>query len=88
MKFHLTVKDNESGRIVHDIDCNAIVGALATENGTTNQLAIVHCTGEELFFVCKGAKDAADKAVEDNPKLKLMLMLSDVFGKKEKEENE
>ena len=35
MKFLLTIKNNETGEILHDTDCNAIIGGITDNENIT-----------------------------------------------------
>lgn len=39
MKFHLTIKDNETGETLRELDTNAIIGGVVNEEGSETILA-------------------------------------------------
>ena len=55
MKFHLTIKNNETGEILHDTDCNAIIGGI-TDNEKSTSVVLTHCNDKVLFYCAKAAQ--------------------------------
>lgn len=89
MKFNVTIKDNETGEIVRSVDCDAIVGALATGDNKTSRIVLTNCTALQLLALFKVARSAAEKAIEDVPMLKHLVALEElegILGKFTKEE--
>lgn len=85
MKFTLTIKDNESGEILQNHECNAIIGGVSLGNPDAASIIVTSCTGKELFSAYKATQKSMNKVVEDNP----ILLLADLFGKlNEKEDTE
>ena len=80
MKFNVTIKDNETGEIIRNVDCDAVVGALTTGDNETARIVLTHCTILQLLGVAKGARFAAEKALEDEPMLKRFIALEELGG--------
>ena len=64
MKFHITIKNNETGEILHDQDCNAIIGGIC-DNEKNTSVVLTQCNGKDLVFCALPAKKAIDKAVPE-----------------------
>ena len=85
MKYTVTIKDNESGEIIQELECNAIIGGVSMGDGGSASLINVSCTVGELLAAYKASEKAMFRVVEDNP---LVLLLSTVVDLKEKEDSE
>ena len=78
MKYNLTIKDNETGEVVRNIDTNAIVGAVGTGKGTAQGIYVTECTLLETAGVAMVAMRAVDVAVEKNEHLKLIMAMCSI----------
>ncbi len=72
MKFHITIKDNETGEIIHDKDTNAIIGAINGAENSTAVIGITSCNTIELLATMRGALQSVKEIRESNPKISLM----------------
>ena len=51
MKFHITIKNNETGEILHDQDCNAIIGGIC-DNEKKHVRSAYAVQWERPCFLC------------------------------------
>lgn len=69
-KYHITIKNNETGEIINDVDSDAIIGSIESEEGTAN-VVMTECNIKQLIesiFVAKRAiKDATKLIMADAP---------------------
>lgn len=82
MKYTVTIKDNESGEILQNHECNAIIGGVSLADDGAASIIVTSCTGKELICAYKATQIAMDKMLEDNP----ILVLANLFGKLKKED--
>lgn len=82
MKWHLTIKDNETGETVKELDICSIIGAVGTEDGSC-ALAMTNCTGAKMVETLLSAEDALQTTYADNPIAKSIV---DVMRKPENED--
>lgn len=75
MRYTVTIKDNESGEILREVECKGIVGGLAINEEESASLVVSNCSGGELLEACKAAKKGIFKAIENNPALEIMFTL-------------
>lgn len=75
MKYTVTIKDNESGEIVREIECNSIVAGASINEEKAASIGIASCDGRELLGACESAKKAIYKVLEDDPALKILFSL-------------
>ena len=73
MKYHLTIKDNETGEILNDGDYCAIIGGVSTEKETT-EVVLTDCEALPLIFCASSAQDAIDTALPEKMRLLLKLL--------------
>lgn len=78
MRYTVTIKDNESGEILREVECKAIVGGLAINEEESATIVISDCNGGELLNACKCAKDAINKALEGDSLLEIMFTLHEM----------
>lgn len=64
MKFHLTIKNNETGEVLRDTDCNAIIGGI-TYNEKKTCVALTECNWKELMNCAMAADEAISKVIPD-----------------------
>lgn len=75
MKYTVTIKDNESGEIVREVECNSLVAGASFDDERAVSLCVSHCNGAELLCACKSAKKAIYKVLEDNPAMRILFTL-------------
>ena len=73
-KFHITIKDNKTGEIIHNIDTDAIIGAVHEEDKTAG-IALTECDGTALMETISATKTVLKKIISENPFLTLIDML-------------
>lgn len=74
--FHITIVENDSGRVIADTDTNCICGAFDEDNGT-RQVGLSKCNIVELIATCAAAKESVNKMTDDNPIAQLLLKTGD-----------
>lgn len=83
--LHITIKDNETGEIMLDMDAKAIVGGAATEDGV-NCISYSRCNGMEYCFAIVGAKSICANEERDDDRVRRgVKMIERVERKKAKE---
>lgn len=75
MKYTVTIKDNETGEIVREVECNSIVGGISINEEKSASIGIADCEGRELLGACESAKKAIYKVLEDDPALQILFTL-------------
>lgn len=82
-KFHITIKDNETGETLHDLDTAAIVGSF--ENGdSVTTLGLTRCKPSDIVCTVAAAKLAVHLVTRED---KRAGKLSDKMLKKYKKIN-
>lgn len=66
-KFHLTITNNITGEIEKELDTDAIIGAMNTDESTCG-VCLADCNLIDLAATCAGALRSVDRAMEDLPK--------------------
>ena len=59
MKYTVIIKNNESGEIIHDVECNAIVAGLSLGDCAAVSVGISSCNVSELLSAYKAAETAS-----------------------------
>lgn len=67
MRYTVTIKDNKSGEILRELECNAIIGGASIDKETSALIGITDCSGGELIHACQSAKKAIYKVLENEP---------------------
>lgn len=89
--FHITIKRNDTGEIIKDLDSDAIIGSIENEEGTAI-VAMTNCETKQMIASILTARKAADvvlKEIEaDAPKgfadfINLLAKLGDVADKED-----
>lgn len=75
MKYTVTIKDNETGEIVHEVECNAIIAGVSYNENESASIGITHCKGKELLGACVSARKSINKAVENTSSIRLLYSL-------------
>ena len=84
MKYTVTIKDNETGEILQNHECNALIGGVSLADNGVASIIVTSCTGKELLGAYKATQNSIEKIIEDNP----ILLLADLFGKVKKEDTD
>jgi hypothetical protein len=86
MKFHITIKDNETGEILHDRDCNAIIAGLNDGEKSTS-VVLTQCNGKDLVYCAKATQKSINSAIPKGSRLDLMLKLLNAIAEEEDKED-
>jgi hypothetical protein len=70
MKYHVAITDNETGKILVDVDCSALLGAARVENDNVTKMSFADCTVLDLFAVINAASDVLK---ESRNEIKLLI---------------
>ena len=81
MKWHLTIKDNETGETVKELDICSIIAGVGTEDGAI-ELAMASCIGTKVVETAACTENALSDVYADNPIAKLIV---DALRKRETE---
>lgn len=76
-KFHITIKDNETGKIIHNVDTDAIIGAVH-EEGKTAGIGLTACNGVALLETMSATKKVLKKMTSENPLLSMLDTLENL----------
>jgi hypothetical protein len=76
-KFHITITDNKSGRVIQEADTCAIIGGYTVDDGS-NGMCIVSCNSANLARAVNAAEAAVDAIYQKNPELKLLALMASV----------
>lgn len=76
-KFHIIIKDNKTGEILHDVDTDAIIAAVH-EEGKTAGIALTACDGKALLEALEAVKNVRKEIISSNPLLSLLEMIENV----------
>lgn len=93
MKYTVTIKDNESGEIIREVECNSLIAGASLNDEESVSIGISNCDGAELLGACKSAKKAIYKVLEDTPTLRIlftlfeMQLIEEMKGNKQEEED-
>ncbi len=82
MKFNLTIKDNETGEILRNIDTNAILAGVC-DNGQPQAILLADCEGKELATATVAVERALTKVWGENPEVQGLAMLMNVVDEEE-----
>ena len=83
----LTDKNNETGEILHDQDCNAIIGGICDSEKSAS-VVLTQCNGKDLFYCAKAAQKSINSAIPKGSGLDLMLKLFNAVSEEEDKEDE
>ena len=86
-KYHITIKDNETGEITHDYDTGAIVGGVEAGDGYF-ALGLTECNAIELVNTICSAEKAIEAMLEGHPELLALKSLATIKKAAETEEAE
>lgn len=68
-RYHLTITDNETGKVVHEKDVGAIIAAVHSNDGTGNILIASGISPLDLAAVVEAAYFSAEACIRKLPKL-------------------
>ncbi|MGN0804387.1 MAG: hypothetical protein ACI4MS_03285 [Candidatus Coproplasma sp.] len=74
MKYNITIKDNDTGKVIKSMDVNAIIAGLSVNDGSVS-FALTACNGEDLFNTIISTKKSIDEVVSTAPQLSALLAL-------------
>ena len=87
-KFHITIKNNETGEVELDLDAKCIMGAAWGEDPDGDEATVgfqyINCNGQELHNTVGALKDRVTEIYKVHPELKLLDLLK---AMKEEQEN-
>lgn len=83
MKFHITIKDNETGKILHDEDTSAIIGGYANEEGSMSMI-MGRCNEIDLAKTVYAAERAVQE-VKDSKSPLFSALVAMIAGSKPEE---
>lgn len=75
MNWHLTIKNNETGETVKELDICSFIGAVGTEDGSC-ALAMTNCNGMKLTETLISAENALQSVYDQSPIAKHMVDLA------------
>ncbi len=67
MKFHITITNNETGKIVVDQDTDCIIGSIDDAGDDTHSFSYVHCHRVALMATLTGAMVEIEKSIRRLP---------------------
>ncbi len=82
MKFNLTIKDNETGEILRNIDTNAILAGVC-DNGQPQAILLADCDAKELAIATVATERTLTKVWGENPEVQGLAMLMNVVDEEE-----
>ena len=77
MKYQVTIKNNETGEIVHEADTDCIIFAAHGEEKTDAGF-MACCDSIATYSAYKGVKEILQK-VEENPKIQKLAKLEEIL---------
>lgn len=87
-KFHITIKNNETGEITHDLDTSAIVAGILDDDGSYS-VSATSCNALELLQTVNSAEKAINLIYKKRPELLVLkLMVAHTEEGEEAEETE
>lgn len=72
--FHITITDNETGEVFHDVDSDCIIGAVHGDEHTAG-IALLKCGPTEAADTVVAVKSTIKEAKEVHPEIELFEML-------------
>ena len=66
MKFHIVITDNETGEVLKDVNANAILASVHTEE-VTDMLEATHCNGLAFAETVAGLMDLLEDIKKEHP---------------------
>lgn len=66
-KFQITIKNQETGEVLVDINTNAIIGAV-DYGASTRVIGLINCEGRDLAATAAGALQAANRVIASLPR--------------------
>lgn len=75
MKYTITIKDNESGEIVREVECNSLIAGASLDDENSVSIGISNCSNAELIGACQSAKKAIYKVLKNDPAVMILFTL-------------
>lgn len=75
-RFHITIKNNEIGETLLDLDTNAIVAGILDDDGSFS-IGHTHCNADGLLSTICSAEKAINQLLKKHPQLLLLKMLTE-----------
>ena len=75
MKYTVTIKNNESGEIIREVECNSIIAGVSFDDKNSASIGISDCNGAELLGACRSAKKTIYKVLKDDPTAMILFTL-------------
>ena len=73
-KFHVTIKNNETGEFVVDCESSCIIGAFEdTDDGGVNTTVAISCSGIVLAHTTSCVANAVQRVQDDHPEIAAFL---------------
>ena len=72
--FHLTITNNQTGEVLHDVDVDALIGAAHTGRGV-DVFGVNSCDAVALAATLCGAGDVVDRQFKKYPELYPLSMM-------------
>ena len=69
-KCHLTINDNETGKVERDLDTGIIIGAADVDEETTAVFSFICGSCSDVLTTLLGAEEAIEKTYKSAPKLR------------------
>ena len=87
--FHLTITNNETGEVLHDVDFDALLGAVHTGRGI-DAFGVNSCDAATLAATLAGAEELIERQFAKYPELLPLSMMvkADMLAEKIKKEKE
>ena len=78
-KYHITITENETGKVHYDMDINIIIGAFRRDDGIQGVAAIC-CNPLELASTVETVRNVLGEVEENNPELKQLTEIVRMVG--------
>lgn len=82
MRFNITIKDNETGETLRNIDTNAILAGVC-DGGQPQAILIAECDSKELAIATVAVERTLTKVWGENPEVHGLAMLMNVVREDE-----
>lgn len=88
MKYHVIIKNNETGKVEMDNDASAIVGGVCIEGDEVASIGMIACSGKDMISTLQAARVAIDEILSAHPDIALLAKLLCIAKNLGKEESE
>lgn len=82
MKFNLTIKNNETGEIIQNLDIDAIIGGVHLKGEESAVIVMSETNTLGLFGAFTAAEKAIAHTLEDDEDIKMLAMMKQMFDAK------